>query len=179
MEVKIEKLETKDLNEFWEVFSQILQNDFPGYTKAVVDYFLTKVYTKINFNHWLTTGWKIVLIAKNAKEEAKDAKNKDKIVGFAVLDKPYGGVCFCRWLGVLPEFRKKSLGKRLIDEWVNFAKNYGCHKVEISSQPKARDFYQKVGLNLEGRRELSYFGIDQYIFGKVIGQPDDGVMTKD
>jgi len=169
MEIEIEKLQVKDLNEFWEVFPQILEKDFPGYTKAVVDYFLNKVYTKINFNHWLTTGWKIVLIAKL----------NGKIVGFAVLDKPYGGVCFCRWLGVLEELRKKGVGKRLIEEWISFAKNHGCHKVEIASQPIAKDFYEKIGLVLEGKRELSYFGIGQYIFGKVIGQPDDEAMTGD
>ena len=126
MEIKVEKLKREDLDEFWQAFSQVMKKDFPGYSKTVVGYFLTKMYSKHNFDYWLKTGWKIVLIAnaKNAKKYAKNAKTGTKVVGFAVLDKPYGGVCFCRWLGVLPEFRKNGIGKRLIEAWINYAENY-------------------------------------------------------
>jgi len=172
MEVKIEKLQMQNLDEFWQVFAQILKADFPGYSKSVVDYFLTRMYLKDNFDHWLKTDWKVILIAKNTKTEVK-------IIGFAVLDKPYGGVCFCRWLGVLPELRKNGIGRRLIEEWISYAKNCGCDKVEIASQPNAKKFYEKCGLNLEGKRNLSYFGIDQFIFGKVIGEPRDEVMVSE
>lgn len=178
MEIKVEKLKREDLDEFWQAFSQVMKKDFPGYSKVVVDYFLTRMYSKHNFDFWLKTGWKIVLAAhaKNAKDV--DAKGAE-IAGFAVLDKPYGGVCFCRWLGVLPELRKNGIGKRLIEAWINYAENYGCHKVEIASQSESKEFYRKCGLNLEGKRNLSYFGIDQFIFGKVIGEPEDGVMIRD
>lgn len=169
MAVKIEKLQVQELDSFWPVFSQVLESGFPGYTKAVIDYFLTKVYTRKAFHYWLSTGWKIVLLAKSG----------NRIIGFAVLDKPYGGVCFCRWLGVIKDFRNKGAGKKLIEAWINYAKNYGCHKVEIASQPGAKEFYKKCQLKLEGKRQLSYFGIDQFIFGKVIGKPDDLVMTRD
>lgn len=169
MEVKIEKLQKEDLDKFWEVFVQVLKKDFPGYTKAVTDYFINKIYTKTVFNHWLSTGWKIGLLAKSGR----------RISGFSVLDKPYGGVCFCRWLGVLPEFRKKGIGRGLIRNFISYAKNYGCHKVEIASQFGSKEFYEKCGLILEGKRICSYFGIDQFIFGKQIGRPKDEVMTRD
>ena len=178
MEVKIEKLQKEDLNKFWEIFVQVLKDDFPGYTKVVIDYFINKIYTRVNFGHWINIDWKIVLVAdaKNSKDiDAKDAK----IVGFAVLDKPYGGVCFCRWLGVLPEFRKRGIGRKLIENFINYAKNYGCHKIELASQPVSKEFYKKCGLSLEGKRAFSYFGIDQFIFGKVIGEPRDEVMTRE
>ena len=165
----IDKLQFGEVNEFFQVFSQIISNDFPGYSKAVIDYFLTQVYTINNFQQWLLTGWKIVLLAK---QEAL-------IVGFAVLDRPYGGVCFCRWVGVLPEYRKKGIGRELMREWEEFGRECGCHKLEVAGQPTAKKFYQKAGLKLEGKRKLSYFGIDQFIFGKVIGEPKDEVMAKD
>lgn len=169
MEIIIEQLLPGDLDAFWRVFSLVLQEGFPGYSQAVIESFLNKFYNKACFNYWLSTNWKIVYVAK--------ADNK--IVGFNVVDKPYGGVCFCRWLGVLKEFRNKGVGKKLIEVWLDYAKNYGCHKVEIAAQPEAKEFYQKCNLNLEGKRELSYFGIDQYIFGKVINPPSDFVMIKD
>lgn len=167
MNIKTEKLNLQELDLFWQVFEKVLSQDFPGYSQKVVDYFLEKLYNKASFNHWLNSGLKTVLIAKT---------ESGKVVGFAVLDKPYGGVCFCRWLGVLKEYRKQGAGKKLIQAFLNYAKRSGCHKLELASQPKAKEFYEKCNLNLEGTRKLSYFGIDQYIFGKVIGKPDDIVM---
>lgn len=169
MLIKIEKIKPEDLEEFWQVFCQVIKNDFPGYSQMVINNFLNVIYTRSSFNYWLSQGSKIILIAKVKKE----------IVGFAVLDKPYGGVCFLRWLGVLPQYRKKTIGRKLIVEWEKFSRDYGCHKLEVASQENAKTFYRKAGLNLEGKRPLSYFGIDQYIFGKAIGKPDDIIMTRD
>jgi ribosomal protein S18 acetylase RimI-like enzyme len=176
MEVSIEKLTLQNLDAFWELFAQTIRHDFPGYSQSVVDYFLTRMYSQYNFQQWLMTGWKIILAAY---AKAAKGENCEKIVGFAVLDKPYGGVCFLRWLGVRPEYRKKGVGKKLIFEWEKYSRGDGCHKIEVASQPEAKKFYQKAGLRLEGKRRQSYFGIDQYIFGKVIGRPDDVIMTRD
>ncbi len=179
MNILIEKLQLKDLDDFWEVFSQTIRTDFPGYSPKVIDYFLTQMYSKYNFQQWLMTGWKIVLVVRAAKPKAEQVHFGAGIVGFAVLDRPYGGVCFCRWLGVLKDYRNKGIGRKLIEEAINYTQNYGGHKIELASQPEAKGFYHKAGLELEGKRKLSYFGIDQYIFGKVIGRPKDEVMIRD
>ncbi len=76
-------------------------------------------------------------------------------VGFAVIDEPYGGVSFCRWLGIKKSFQKKGIGTQLVKRWIMDAKAMGCHKVELAAQPTARDFYKKVGLKEEGIREKS------------------------
>lgn len=170
MEIVIEKVNETSLDEFWQVFSESIRQDFPGYSKAVIDHFLNKVYTKSAYQYWLTNNWKIIYVAK--LEEAG-------IIGFAVIDRPYGGVCFLRWLGVLSPYRGKGAGTSLIKAWMNYAKEYGCHKIEVAGQPEAKVFYEKYGLDYEGKRNLSYFGINQYIFGKVLGQPSDTVMIKE
>lgn len=169
MEIIIERLQLAELDSFFQIFSELLQKDFSVYSKTVINYFLIKAYSKSAYHYWLTTGWKIIFVAKK----------EDYIIGFSVIDKPYGGVCFLRWLGVLEQFRHQGAGEKLINTWISYAKNYGCHKVELASQPEAKDFYQKCGLNLEGERQFSYFGINQPIFGKVIGRPSDLVMTTD
>jgi GNAT superfamily N-acetyltransferase len=79
-----------------------------------------------------------------------------------------GGVSLLRWLGVKRTHQKKGLGRQLITAWLKLATDQGCHKAEVAAQPEAKEFYAKVGLNLEGHRIKSYFGIDQYIFGKVL-----------
>lgn len=159
-------LKHDQLDSFLGVFEHILSTEFPGYSKNVVRYFLDKIYTKHNFSWWLTQGQTILV-----------AQDNETIVGFAVIDAPYGGVSLCRWLGVLKSFQKKGKGTQLVQAWIKNAVSQGCHKVEVAGQPEAKGFYEKMGLALEGKRTLSYFGIDQYIFGKVIGIPHEAVMT--
>jgi GNAT superfamily N-acetyltransferase len=95
-------------------------------------------------------------------------KVDNQIVGFAVVDEPYGGVSLLRWLGVRKEFQKHGIGSALIHNWIDLARQQHCHKAEVAAQPEAKEFYAKMGLELEGHRKKSYFGIDQYIFGKVL-----------
>ncbi len=168
MNISIEVLKPQEVKPFWLTFSQVLTDEFPGYTDNVISYLLEKIYSPSNYYYWLTNNLKTVLVAKI----------ENQIVGFAVIDESYGGVSFCRWLGVKKEHQKKGIGRQLINKWLDLAGNQGCHKVEVAAQPEAKGFYQKVGLNLEGKRELSYFGIDQYIYGKVIGSPNDKTMTQ-
>lgn len=160
MAVQVQQLSSERLDEFITVFFKILRAEFPGYTAQVHDYFERTAYSKDNFKYWLSYNLKIIYVALN---------ELDNMVGFAVIDAPYGGVSLCRWLGVQKEYQRQKIGSTLIKTWMELAKKQKCHKVELAAQPEAKIFYEKVGLNLEGKRNLSYFGIDQYVFGKVIG----------
>ena len=168
MHIEIRAIDQTEVDNFWNLFVAILETQFPGYTKKVLSFMTEKVYTRTAFIYWLSQSMKTVFLVTDSKEP----------VGFAVIDEPYGGVSFCRWLGLKPEYQRKGIGSQLIKMWIDHATALGCHKVEVAAQPVARDFYKKVGLNEEGIRKSSYFGIDQYVFGKVIGQPSDEVMTR-
>lgn len=168
MDIEIHAIHQTEVDRFWNLFVEILQSQFPGYSKKVLSFMTEKIYTRTAFIYWLSQSMKTVFVATD----------KTVPVGFAVIDEPYGGVSFCRWLGLKPEYQRKGIGTSLINIWIDHAVSSGCHKVEVAAQPVARDFYKKVGLTEEGMRKSSYFGIDQYVFGKVIGQPKDVVMTK-
>lgn len=157
-------LDQHELDDFFRVFSCVLSDEFPKYTKKIVRYFLEKIYSVHNFRYWLTNNLKTILVAKNTE---------GIIVGFAVIDEPYGGVSLCRWLGVIKQYQNKGIGTTLIDTWTRLAQKQNCHKIEVAAQPKAKLFYEKAGLTLEGFKKLSYFGSDQYIYGKILGQPDE------
>ncbi|MDO8498048.1 MAG: GNAT family N-acetyltransferase [bacterium] len=167
MEIQIKELKQDRLDEFYGLFSHLLHHDFPGYTPAVQQYLLEKVYTRSAFEYWLDHNLKTIFVASV----------DTVIVGFAIVDEPYGGVSLCRWLGVTEKQRGKGVGTLLIHKWLEHAKLLGCHKAEVAAQPEAVSFYKKVGLEDEGFRKSSYFGIDQTIFGKVLAQPSDLVMT--
>lgn len=157
-DIAVEKLLLSEVKAFWVVFRQILESDFPGYSKETTQLFLEKYYSEANYRYFLEHSLKTILVAKF----------ESQIIGFAVVDEPYGGVSLLRWLGIKKEFQKKGIGKRVIQSWLKLAVSQHCHKAEVASQPEARDFYRKTGLILEGHRVKSYFGIDQYIFGKVL-----------
>lgn len=46
---------------------------------------------------------------------------------------------------VLPEYRKRGLGTRVISEAENWAKELGYSIVEIDSRIEVKDFYKKIG----------------------------------
>lgn len=160
MEVDIVTLSPARLKEFYPVFELILRSEFPSYSQKDIDYLINSVYTLFNLEFWLREGSKYVL-------QALDRKNKT-VVGFALIDAPYGGVSLCRWLGVLKPHQRKGVGRKLIDRWLAEAAKSKCHKMELAAQTTAKGFYEQVGLELEGFRKKSYFGADQYVFGKVL-----------
>lgn len=168
MDATIEVLTVSGLDQFLNLFASVLRTEFPGYTPKVVKFFLEKIYTKNAFYYWLTNTLKTVFVAKSQEE----------LVGFAVIDEPYGGVSFCRWLGILAHYQKKGIGTKLVNEWFKLADTQKCHKVEVAGQLVAKAFYEKMKLDLEGARKSSYFGIDQYLFGKVLRNPIEEVMIK-
>jgi ribosomal protein S18 acetylase RimI-like enzyme len=164
----ISTLSYSNVDAFYPVYNLVLKTEFPGYKPGVIDFLLNRMYNVSNLRMWIQSGDKIILIAKDS----------EKIVGFAMIDALYGGVSFCRWLGVLPDYQHNGIGTQLILEWKKMAIHQGAHKMEVAGQPSAKEFYVKMGLDLEGFRKASYFGIDQHLFGKVLGSPDVRVMVR-
>jgi ribosomal protein S18 acetylase RimI-like enzyme len=169
MQFQVEKLKQEEIPQFFEVFRQVMWDGY-NYPPKIKEHFLNKIYSRENFHYWLDQGYKSILVSKKL--------DLLKICGFLVYDQPYGGVLLARWLGVLKEYRKKGLGRQLINFFIKEAKTLGCHKIELAVQQNARDFYLKCGLKEEGFRKKSYFGQNQYIFGKVIGELDEERVIK-
>ena len=160
METDISILHPQDLDHFYPVFTGVLRSEFPCYDDNALNALLNGIYTRNNFEFWLREKTKIVLTARE--------KNNMTVVGFALIDEPYGGVSLCRWLGVVKSHQRKGIGSRLILRWEEEAVKGNCHKMELAAQPDAKDFYMKAGLTCEGFRKRSYFGADQYVFGKLL-----------
>jgi len=93
---------------------------------------LTKIYNKQNLYYQLKNNQRIILVAYEDK----------KPLGFAMIDEPYGGVSFLRWLAVDKNHQGKEKG------------------------------LEKCGFEKEGLRKMSYFGINQVVMGKVIREFD-------
>jgi GNAT superfamily N-acetyltransferase len=168
MKIAIEILRKERIDEFFEVFEKVMKTACEFYSKRVINYFLGRLYTKESFLIRIQDGTLVVFLGMIDQ----------KTVGFLVADVPYGGVAFCRWLGVLKEYQKKGVGKRLVEEWVKWAKKNRCHRVLAASVTAAVGFYEKCGLKKEGLTNKGYFGVDQYRVGRVIGKIDEESFTK-
>ncbi len=164
----IKNLNLKDLPQFYPLFKEIIVNEFPYYHQKICQYFVEKVYHFEAIRYYLEKKQKIILVALI----------EDEMIGFGMIDLPYGGVSFLRWLGVKKEFQKKGAGKQIVLEWEKLARNFGCHKIELATHITTVGFYQKLGFKKEGLRKLSYFGIDQILMGKVIGKVDIEAIVK-
>jgi ribosomal protein S18 acetylase RimI-like enzyme len=162
MPFSLEKITSSEVREFWPVFKEVLENDFPDYTPEVIRNFLEKHYTIANYEYYLDNNLKTIFVVRDSETHSSP------IIAFAVIDEIYGGVSLLRWLGVRKEHQRKGIGKILIQKWEEEAISKKAHKMEVAAQAPAKDFYAKAGLTLEGHRRKSYFGIDQYIYGKVL-----------
>ena len=141
----VSKLTQNDITDFYDIFSQVIRSEFPGYTPKVVEYLLNKIYSRYAYEYWIRNNLKTVLIAKVNNE----------IVGFADIDNPYGGVSLLRWLGVKKKYQRAGIGSSLIKAWEDLARTQHAHKMELAAQPEAKAFYEKMGLKQEGMREKS------------------------
>jgi len=166
---EIEELTLKNLAQFLPVFEEILKTGFPEYSPELIDFLINKDYPpkiieeKLKKNQW----WGLM------------ARIDGKIVGFSLIDILYGGVSYANWLGVKKEFRRRGVGSLLMTEWEKKVKAAGGHKLILITQSrKNRSFYFKKGFKEEGFEEKSWFGLDCWKFGKVIGEPKPEVFLK-
>lgn len=165
----IEKISSEQAKELYEVFSSVLKDGFPEYSKGLREFFLTKDFP---LSIWREKLERKEITVFGAIEEGK-------IVGFLVADKLYGGVSYCTWLGVLKEFRGKEIGSKLVLEWESEIKRLSGHKLMLITQEEAnREFYKKLGFSEEGYEGKSWFGLGCWKFGKIIGKPNSSVFLK-
>jgi ribosomal protein S18 acetylase RimI-like enzyme len=167
--LKIEKLTLGNLEEFLPVFKEVLKTGFPEYSSELVRFFVKKDFSKKVF---------LVKIKKN-QWWGLLARVDGEIGGFLIADPPYGGVSYCPWLGTVQNLRKKGIGSRLLSEWEKRVREEGGHKLILLTQSeKNRKFYLKNGFRNEGFEEKSWFGLDCWRFGKVIGKPKPKIFLK-
>ncbi len=96
------------------------------------------------------------------------AKNHEGPVGYGgmwvILDEAH-----VTTLAVLPEYRQKGLGKRLLRVLMDYALNKGATKMTLEvrkSNEGALRLYEKLGFAIRGVRKKYYQGEDAYIMWK-------------
>ena len=163
----IRQATTLDIDNFYELFVEIMNEGYAGYSEALKTHFLTKDYTKINYYNWIEKFFRIIYLAIEG----------EKIVGFISGDYTYGGIGFVSWLGVKKEFRGKGIGKKLYLTYEDFANKKGAHLIELYTYPEVADFYIRLGFNKIGERKQGYFGQKNIIMNKKLRDWSDEYLA--
>ena len=167
--MEIRRISEKEVAEYYQLFLLVLKEGFPEYSSGLIKFLAEKDFSET------------VIKDKIAKKESVIwvAEKDGKMTGFLMADKLYGGVGYCNWLGVAEKMRGRGIGKMLLDEWEKEVLKLGGHKLILLTQSeKNRGFYQKHGFKEEGFEKVSWFGLDCWLFGKVIGEPKPEVFLK-
>lgn len=158
------RLATKqDLEVFFPILKKSLHTQFPEYTPITKDYFTDVPYTLENLH--------LALEQKNIYLFL--AFYKTTIAGYFITYTPKSGVSMAIWLAVLDEFQHKGIATKLLALWEESAKKDGAHALQVWTNERNLDFYQKRRLTLMGKFPKAWYGVDIYMLYKIIAEPKE------
>jgi N-acetylglutamate synthase-like GNAT family acetyltransferase len=78
-----------------------------------------------------------------------------RVVGFATI-RTTGPISELEDLFTDPDWMKRGVGRELVLDAVATAREQGVHRLEVTANPHARDFYERVGFVLDGAVETRF-----------------------
>jgi ribosomal protein S18 acetylase RimI-like enzyme len=92
------------------------------------------------------------------------AEEEGRIIGI-VSGRLFGvsGLARLGWLGVLPEFQGRGVGRKLLDSVIEFCRGRGCHKITLYTLPvlmPAVNLYMKLGFVPEAYLRREWWEVD-------------------
>lgn len=161
-DITIRFLVDEDEPQLKRLYVNTMKTGFPQYSPALRTYFSTGEYLE----EMLTTEIQI------------GAFNDEKLVGFIIANKPYGGVVFVQWIGVHKTQQNKGIGKRLLSVLENYAQTVGAHDVFLEASEDKKEYYVKQGYTVFGYNEKGWFGMSNYDLKKTLQAPQEEKFLK-
>ncbi len=165
--MQVTSLKKENLDDFFELFKTILSEEFPEYTNRIKNFFLTKDYSKASFEFNIDRPYRKVLLALE----------DNKVVGYLVADQTYGGVGFISFFGVNKKYRKKGVGTALISAYEEFCHSKKAHMIRLYTFERIIPFYNKLGFEKIGEEKQGYWGTNNQIMAKKIGDWNEETLT--
>ncbi len=167
--MEVRRITKNEIKPFQKFFQRIISEAFTEYPPEVLDFFINKDFADAFLKKSLEKWDYVVLLAIDNSE----------IIGFLVREKLYGGVSFCTWLAVDQKYRGQGIGSKLVDFWEKEVLKEKGHKLMlVAPSEEACRFYLKKGFEEEGYEKKSWFGLDYWIFGKIIAEPHPEVFLE-
>jgi ribosomal protein S18 acetylase RimI-like enzyme len=156
-DILIKPLQSTQVNDFFNLFKTICTTDFKKWNKESKKLWFEETYTP---EYWKDN-------IENRGFPVFVAYDKEKMVGYIMIEAIDYGVAYLGWMGVLEDYREQGIGSLLIEELENWCRDNDIHKIELDTQEEyLKIFYEKNGFNFEGTKKNSWQHLDNYMFGK-------------
>lgn len=160
--ITVRHIKVQDLNQFRKTYKNTFKTLFPDYSNRIKDFFVSEKYVEIMMKLPLKLG----------------AFDKEKLVGYLLADKHFGGVIFTFWLAVIPSYQRKGVGKKLLKRIEEIGHEQGVHALYLHSDARHVGYYISRGYEVLAFDKKTYFGTDDYIMKKLISEPDEDKFLK-
>lgn len=170
MKISYSIAKSTEYKDFYEVFIKNLKNQFPEYSKNSLSFLTEGDWSWKTVNSNLINKKKMSFLAINENRE---------IAGYLLFSKNYGGVSLANWLAVDEKYQRQGIATNLLKMWEEDALKNGAHALQIWTVEKNRSFYKKRGFKESGELPSFWFGIDHYLFYKIIGKPIEKNYLRD
>ena len=154
--MEVVSLERTHLDEFFDVFSELMHEGYDDFPTYLQNYFLEQLYSKEALMEGQEKGSRVIYLGRI----------DGKIVGFIVGNRLFGGVGFISWLGVLEQYRGRRIGTVLLDEYEQYVVKYNGHMLTLNTFTERAHFYKHLGFEEIGLRRQGYFGLDAILMDK-------------
>jgi len=159
---KIIKAKRKDFEEFYKFFEKTLKEKYFLYPKESAFYIVNVgLPKKLQLKKEILKGERPLYVVYE----------KNRLIGYLLTEKDYAGVSFGYWLAVDKDFCNRGIASDLLKTWERDVVREGVHSLRVWTTENDIGFYKKKGFVLGGKFEKAWFGIDHYLFYKIIGKP--------
>lgn len=160
MKHSINQLSTTDLSPFLTFLKNFILNQFLDYPPNV-----RQAYWQKDFGN----KERLLKELKTNKTRIYVARDKKKIIAFALVKIEPGGGFFLSWLGVDKPYRGQGIESEFLKKVEKVALAEGCHFIYLwtENQNNIR-FYKKRGFGLVGLQKQAWYGQDEYLMQKNI-----------
>lgn len=165
-EREIRPLTTKDKDQYLDLFSKLLSIDFPEYSKKIKEYVFNeqkKLYKER---------------IQSPQEFLYGAFQGETLTGIIEGGLLGGGVSYCSWLLVHPDFQHQGIGKSLLHTCEEQLIEKGIHSLHLYSAKWNNPYYEKMGFELVGLYKNAWYGSSDYFFIKTIQEPKEENFLK-
>jgi len=166
---KIAQAKVEDFDKFYNLLTKTLRGNYFLYSKNSIAFTLDEDLPKEDLKKYI----------KEGKRKLYLAFSKNNIIAYLLTFKPRAGVAFAQWLAVDKGFQKQGVASKLLSFWEKEALNDGAHILHLWTTKNDIPFYENRGFTKGGSFPQSWFGVDHYLFYKILRKPDEKLFLRE